>query len=77
MKTVFLTEKRLLTYSPSLAAKKRYEINRMVEKAKSLTLSLRAVEPFVRHMYCSAVNIMLFFHLRDHFPQDIPQSLED
>ena len=39
MKTVFLTEKRLLTYSPSLAAKKRYEINRMVEKAKSLTLS--------------------------------------
>lgn len=34
-----LTEKRLLTYSPSLAAKKRYEINRMVEKAKGLTLS--------------------------------------
>nr|AGS53194.1 mobile element protein [uncultured bacterium contig00081] len=37
--TVNLTEKRLLTYNPSLAAKKRYEINRMVEKAKSLTLS--------------------------------------
>jgi hypothetical protein len=37
--TVKLTEKRLLTYNPTLAAKKRYEINRMVEKAKSLTLS--------------------------------------
>ncbi len=37
--TVNLTEKRLLTYNPTLAAKKRYEINRMVEKAKSLTLS--------------------------------------
>ena len=37
--TVHLTEKRLLTYNPELATKKRYEINRMVEKAKSLTLS--------------------------------------
>lgn len=37
--TVQLTEKRLITYNPTLAAKKRYEINRMVEKAKSLTLS--------------------------------------
>jgi len=37
--TVNLTEKRLLTYNPVLATKKRYEINRMVEKAKSLTLS--------------------------------------
>ncbi len=37
--TVKLTEKRLLTYNPTLAAKKRYEINRMVEKAKSLTSS--------------------------------------
>ena len=37
--TVNLTEKRLLTYNPDLASKKRYEINRMVEKAKSLTLS--------------------------------------
>jgi len=37
--TVNLKEKRLLTYNPTLAAKKRYEINRMVEKAKSLTLS--------------------------------------
>ena len=34
-----LTEKRLLTYNPTLAAKKRHEINRMVEKAKLLTLS--------------------------------------
>ena len=37
--TVKLHEKRLLTYSPSLAAKKRYEINRMIEKAKALTAS--------------------------------------
>lgn len=36
---VKLTEKRLLTYNPSLATKKKYEINRMVEKAKSLTAS--------------------------------------
>lgn len=37
--TIKLKEKRLLTYNPSLAAKKRYEINRIVEKAKLLTLS--------------------------------------
>lgn len=37
--TIRLPEKRLLTYNPSLAAKKRYEINRMVEKAKALTAS--------------------------------------
>lgn len=37
--TVNLKEKRLLTYNPSLAAKKRYEINRLVEKARSLTVS--------------------------------------
>jgi transposase len=37
--TVNITEKRLLTYNPLLAAKQRFEINRMVEKAKSLTLS--------------------------------------
>lgn len=37
--TIQLTEKRLVTYNPTLAAKKRYEINRMVEKAKSLTFS--------------------------------------
>jgi transposase len=36
---VKLKEKRLLTYNPSLAAKKRYEINRMIEKAKSLRVS--------------------------------------
>lgn len=36
---VKLREKRLLTYNPSLASKKKYEINRMVEKAKSLTAS--------------------------------------
>ena len=36
---VQLTEKRLITYNPDLAAKKRYEINRIVEKAKSLTHS--------------------------------------
>lgn len=37
--TINLREKRLLTYNPSLASKKRYEINRLVEKAKSLTMS--------------------------------------
>lgn len=37
--TMKFTEKRLLTYNPTLAAKKRYEINRMVEKAKLLTMS--------------------------------------
>ena len=37
--TVKLREKRLLTYNPSLAAKKRHEINRMIEKAKTLTAS--------------------------------------
>lgn len=36
---VKLREKRLITYNPSLAAKKRYEINRLVEKAKALTVS--------------------------------------
>ena len=34
--TVMLTEKRVLTYSPKLAKKKRQEIARMVEKAKTL-----------------------------------------
>jgi len=37
--TVKLREKRLVTYNPDLAAKKRYEIHKMVEKAKSLTFS--------------------------------------
>lgn len=38
-KKILLTEKRLVTYNPSLAAKKRYEINRLVEKAKALSVS--------------------------------------
>jgi len=38
-KTVKLTEKRLVIYNPTLAAKKRHEINQMVDKARSLTLS--------------------------------------
>jgi hypothetical protein len=37
--TIEFTEKRLLTYNPSLAYKKRCEINKMVEKAKFLTHS--------------------------------------
>jgi len=37
--TVKLREKRLVTFNPDLAAKKRYEINKMIEKARSLTLS--------------------------------------
>ena len=36
---VHLTEKRLLTYNPSLAAKKRFEIRRLSEKANALTVS--------------------------------------
>lgn len=35
-----LTEKRVVTYSPSLAKKKRHEILRMVEKAKKLSASM-------------------------------------
>ena len=38
-KKVNLKEKRLLTYNYALAAKKRHEINRLVEKAKSLSSS--------------------------------------
>ncbi len=34
--TVMLTEKRVVTFNPKLAEKKRYEILRMVEKAKTL-----------------------------------------
>lgn len=37
--TVELKEKRLLTYNPALARKKQFEINRMVEKARSLCTS--------------------------------------
>jgi len=36
---VKLKEKRLLTYNPSLAKKKLYEIDRMIEKARGLVLS--------------------------------------
>ncbi len=36
---IYLTEKRLVTYNPSLASKKRYEINRLVEKALTLKAS--------------------------------------
>ena len=36
---VNITEKRLLTFTPTLASKKRHEINKMVEKAKKLSLS--------------------------------------
>ena len=35
-----LTEKRVVTYNPSLAKKKTYEINRLVEKAKGLSASM-------------------------------------
>lgn len=35
-KTIRLTEKRIVTYNPQLAKKKRYEINKQVEKAKTL-----------------------------------------
>jgi len=34
-----LKEKRVVTYNPKLAEKKKYEINRMVEKAKKLKAS--------------------------------------
>jgi transposase len=37
--TVKMKEKRLLTYNPSLASKQKFEINRMIEKAKSLKIS--------------------------------------
>lgn len=36
---VKLTEKRLITFNPQLAKKKRYEINRQVEKARGLRAS--------------------------------------
>lgn len=38
-KTIKFTEKRLVTYNPKLAAKKRHEINKQVEKAKKLCYS--------------------------------------
>jgi transposase len=44
--TIELSEKRLLTYSPSLAKKKRMEISKMVDKARSLTLSQAKKEEY-------------------------------
>lgn len=38
-KTVKLTEKRIVTFNPKLAAKQKYEIDRQVEKAKKLKAS--------------------------------------
>ena len=38
-RTLRLKEKRVVTYNPKLAKKKRYEINKMVEKAKILKAS--------------------------------------
>ena len=38
-RTVKLKEKRVVTYNPKLADKKKYEINKMVEKAKMLRAS--------------------------------------
>ncbi|WP_207302694.1 IS1634 family transposase [Olsenella sp. Marseille-P4559] len=38
-RTVRLPEKRVVTYSPSLAKKQTYEINRQVEKARALRLA--------------------------------------
>lgn len=35
-----LTEKRVVTFNPSLAKKKKYEINKMVEKAKGLSAAM-------------------------------------
>jgi len=38
-KILYFTEKRLVTYNPKLAAKKRHEINKQIEKAKKLCYS--------------------------------------
>lgn len=38
-KILNFTEKRVLTYNPKLASKKRYEINKQIEKAKKLCYS--------------------------------------
>ena len=38
-KTIKFTEKRLVTYNPKLAAKKRYEISKQAEKARKLCYS--------------------------------------
>ena len=44
--TVMLTEKRVVVFSPTLAKKKRLEINRMVEKAKTLKASKAKKDEF-------------------------------
>lgn len=44
--TIELSEKRLLTYNPSLAKKKRMEINKIIDKARSLTLSQAKKDEF-------------------------------
>jgi transposase len=46
MTTVLLTEKRVVTFNPKLAKKKKIEINRMVEKAKSLQASKAKKDEF-------------------------------
>ena len=38
-KTVYFTEKRLVTYNPKLAAKKKYEIKKQIDKARDLCYS--------------------------------------
>ena len=45
-KVFHLTEKRVVTFNPELAKKKIYEIDRMVEKAKSLCLSQAKKDEF-------------------------------
>jgi len=39
-KKVNIKEKRVVTYNPTLARKRKYEINKLVEKAKGLSVSL-------------------------------------
>lgn len=46
-KTIYLTEKRLLTYNPKLASKKKYEINKQIEKAKA-TINHSMIEKELR-----------------------------
>lgn len=38
-KTLCFTEKRLVTYNPKLASKKKYEIAKQIEKARNLCYS--------------------------------------
>lgn len=45
-KKVMLKEKRLVTYNPTLAKKQRREINKMIEKAKSLCYSQAKKEEY-------------------------------